>query len=345
MPPRAGERRQEEEQEERGEKDEPRHGIRRVGVAQEGRRQEQHRAGPGQAIERRPGSEARDGQHQKVEHEEVAQQDALVGLRLRKQHRCQESAQERQHRRHLALGDDGDACAQHGDDEHQAEGGAGREEAVVGVARVEREVAEAEPQSREPFREIRHVAAAVKREPRGQERIPDERPRPRRARGPIRLFSMDHFTKKEAAKRMAITPTQVVQRAPMRCSRSSLGAGRGGGGAAAWTAAPCTRGGRRAPRGRRQGLVSRRNGLCRNGRRRRGSGRSFRLGLDAVALLLERPDAVEQVAHPLLEPCDALRRRRLARAGPAVAQRLERHEQRGHRKNENQKRHPARSLH
>ena len=63
------------------------------------------------------------------------------------------------------------------------------------------------------------------------------------ARGPIRSFSMDHFTKKEAAKRMATTPTQVVQRAPMRCSRSGLGAGAGaGGGAAAWTAAACTEG-------------------------------------------------------------------------------------------------------
>ena len=52
---------------------------------------------------------------------------------------------------------------------------------------------------------------------------------------------MDHFTKKEAAKRMATTPTHVVHRAPIRCSRSSRGAGAGAsGGDWALTAAPGT---------------------------------------------------------------------------------------------------------
>src|SRR5262245_30749979 len=49
--------------------------------------------------------------------------------------------------------------------------------------------------------------------------MPVTRPRLRRARGPIRSFSIESFTAKEAAKMMATTPTQVVHRAPMRCSR------------------------------------------------------------------------------------------------------------------------------
>src|SRR6267142_5639080 len=63
--------------------------------------------------------------------------------------------------------------------------------------------------------------------------MPAASPRPSLARGPIRLFSIDHFTAKDAAKRMATTPTQVAQRAPIRCSRSSRDGGAGSGGAAA----------------------------------------------------------------------------------------------------------------
>src|SRR6266700_3508578 len=57
--------------------------------------------------------------------------------------------------------------------------------------------------------------------------MPAASPRPSLARGPIRLFSMDHFTANDAAKRMATTPIQVAQRPPIRCSRSSRGDGAG----------------------------------------------------------------------------------------------------------------------
>ena len=63
--------------------------------------------------------------------------------------------------------------------------------------------------------------------------MPAASPRPSLARGPIRLFSMDHFTANDAAKRMATTPTQVAQRPPIRCSRSSRGDGAGPDGAGA----------------------------------------------------------------------------------------------------------------
>jgi len=77
--------------------------------------------------------------------------------------------------------------------------------------------------------------------------MPARPPSITRPAGPIRSLSKDHFRKKLTPKRMATMPTQVAQRAPMRCSRSRVagrdgalgtgGAATGGGGGAAKTGA------------------------------------------------------------------------------------------------------------
>ncbi len=205
---------------------------------------------------------------------------------------------------------------------------------------VERKVAEAEAQAREPFRQVRHVAATVERESRGEEgyarRDAETEARARADQvvldGPFHEEGGgeqdgDHADPRGPARTDPLL--QVEPRDRGRSRRRRLGVDGG--------ALNGLRG--RAPRGRRQGLVSRRREVHGG-----GNGRGFRRELNAGALLLQRPHAVEQVAHPLLEAGDALRGRRLARKRAAVPQHLERHDQRSHGYREDQKRHSARSL-
>ncbi len=265
------------------------------------------------------------------------------------EHRGQEPAEKRQDCGHLALGHHGHAGAEHGDDEHEREGGADLEEVVVGVAREERQVAETQTQTREPFRQIRHVAATVEPEA-GPEQ--DDTGGEAEAQACARADQVvldgelhgegrgeedgDHPDPRRPA---CADPLLEIETDGGRRGGHGLRRGRG-----------CRRlhggslhgGFRDAPCGRKRGLGFRGGGGGHRRRNRLGRRRDMRLGrsrgvgddrlparlllarlllarLLLARLLLESPDAEEEIPNALFEGSDALRGRGLARTGFAVA--------------------------
>ena len=87
------------------------------------------------------------------EHHEVGQQPPLVGLGHAQQHRGEQATQDGKDRGGLALRKTATAAPASVTAEHAGEGGAAPEQAIERVGGEEREIQNAEPAAREPFRE------------------------------------------------------------------------------------------------------------------------------------------------------------------------------------------------
>ena len=328
-----------EQEEQAREEHEPGERVHRLRLIPEHGQKQERAARPRQAVQRGPAPKARDGQHEEIEHEQIDEEIALVGPLDAEQQGREETAQHRERRGDLPTRRHRHGGAEQGHREHAAEGGRRAEQAVEDVGRPQREVEHAQAEAGQAFAQIRHVAAPVQAETREQQDHPHDRAeRHARARseqvtveGPLQKEADGEEERDDAHPRRPARADALLEIERRRYRRRRRGRSTGAPGNRPWR----RRGGGRRDLGsekRRPGLVrtsartgaERRGGPLRMhgcldlngrlGRRRSGSRRG--------GAALERPHAIEEAAHLLLEHRDPIvgRRRRLPAPGGAIGQ-------------------------